>query len=114
MHAPFMGERLAPTERRVAALRPPPRVVRAAARSADVVDLLNRFVRRLLNAVDVLHLVRAPGGATLDPDAAGEVLELIDLHTTWDTWDRLRTWQSLSAERSCQLVIDLVTQALER
>jgi TetR/AcrR family transcriptional regulator of autoinduction and epiphytic fitness len=55
-----------------------------------------------------------PELSALDPDAEGEVLELIDLHTSWDTWDRLRTWQSLSVERSRQLVIDLVTQALER
>ncbi|MCP3935595.1 MAG: TetR/AcrR family transcriptional regulator [Actinomycetia bacterium] len=46
--------------------------------------------------------------------AAGELLELLDLHTSWDTWERLRTWQSLPVERSRQLVTRLVTQALRR
>jgi TetR/AcrR family transcriptional regulator of autoinduction and epiphytic fitness len=43
-----------------------------------------------------------------------EVLDLLDLHTSWETWERLRTWQGLSIERSRQLVTGLVTQALER
>ncbi len=54
-----------------------------------------------------------PELSSLDTDAAAEVLELIDLHTSWETWDRLRTWQSLSVERSRQLVTGLLTQALE-
>ena len=55
-----------------------------------------------------------PELSALDKDVADETLELLDLHTSWETWDRLRTWQSLSVERSCQLVIDLVTHVLER
>ena len=38
--------------------------------------------------------------------------ELLDLHTSWDTWERLRTWQGLSADRAKQLVSALITQAL--
>jgi TetR/AcrR family transcriptional regulator of autoinduction and epiphytic fitness len=51
--------------------------------------------------------------SALDADAGDEVLDLLDLHTSWETWDRLRTWQGLSVERSRQLVTGLVTQALE-
>lgn len=54
-----------------------------------------------------------PELAALPPDTADEVLELIDLHTSWETWDRLRTWQGLSVERSRQLVAGLVAQALD-
>ncbi|MDH4171311.1 MAG: TetR/AcrR family transcriptional regulator [Acidimicrobiia bacterium] len=54
-----------------------------------------------------------PELSALDTDAADEVLELIDLHTSWETWDRLRTWQSLPVERSRRLVTGLVTEALE-
>lgn len=52
--------------------------------------------------------------SALDSSAAAEVLELLDLHTSWETWERLRRWQRLSIERSLRLVIGLVTQALER
>jgi TetR/AcrR family transcriptional regulator of autoinduction and epiphytic fitness len=55
-----------------------------------------------------------PELSALDSDAADEVLELIDLHTSWESWDRLRTWQGLSVERSRGLVTGLVIQALER
>jgi hypothetical protein len=55
-----------------------------------------------------------PELSALDTDAADEALELIDLHTSWETWDRLRTWQSLSVERSRQLVTGLLTQALKQ
>ena len=52
--------------------------------------------------------------SALGPDAADEMLELLDLHTSWETWDRLRTWQNLPVERCRRIVIGLVTQALER
>jgi TetR/AcrR family transcriptional regulator of autoinduction and epiphytic fitness len=52
--------------------------------------------------------------SALDPDAADETLELLDLHTSWETWDRLRTWQNLPVERCSRIVIDLVTRALGR
>ena len=55
-----------------------------------------------------------PELSLLDPDAADEVLELLDLHTSWETWDRLRTRQRLSVERSRQLVTGLVIRTLER
>jgi TetR/AcrR family transcriptional regulator of autoinduction and epiphytic fitness len=51
--------------------------------------------------------------SALDANAAVEVLDLLDLHTSWETWDRLRTWQDLSVERSRQLVTGLITQALK-
>jgi AcrR family transcriptional regulator len=54
-----------------------------------------------------------PELSALDTDAADEALELLDLHTSWETWERLRTWQRLSVERSRQLVTGLVTQALK-
>jgi len=54
-----------------------------------------------------------PELSALDTDAADEALELIDLHTSWETWDRLRTWQRLSVERSRRLVTGLVTLALK-
>jgi TetR/AcrR family transcriptional regulator of autoinduction and epiphytic fitness len=55
-----------------------------------------------------------PELTALDPDAADQALELIDLHTSWETWDRLRTWQSLPVERSHRMMIDLITQSLQR
>ena len=55
-----------------------------------------------------------PELSALHTDAAAEALELLDLHTSWETWDRLRTWQRQSVERSRRLVTGLVTQALER
>ena len=54
----------------------------------------------------------APELDALDVDAAADTLELLDLHTSWDTWERLRTWQGLSADRAKQLVSGLITQAL--
>jgi TetR/AcrR family transcriptional regulator of autoinduction and epiphytic fitness len=63
---------------------------------------------------DQLARTFEPELSALDTDAADEALELIDLHTSWETWDRLRTWQSLPVERSRQIVIELVTQAVER
>ena len=53
-----------------------------------------------------------PELSELDVDAAADTLELLDLHTSWDTWERLRTWQGLSADRAKQLVSALITQAL--
>ncbi len=53
-----------------------------------------------------------PELGALDLDAAADTLELLDLHTSWDTWERLRTWQGLSADRAKQLVSGLITQAL--
>ena len=55
-----------------------------------------------------------PELSALDSDVAEDVLELLDLHTSWETWDRLRTWQSLPVERSRQIVSGLVRQSLRR
>ncbi len=55
-----------------------------------------------------------PELSALDADAADEALELLDLHTSWETWDRLRSWQHLSVERSRQIVAGLVRQSLRR
>ena len=52
--------------------------------------------------------------SALGPDTADETLELLDLHTSWETWDRLRTWQNLPVERCRRIVIELVTRALDR
>ena len=60
------------------------------------------------------HLARTfePELSALSAAAADETLELLDLHTSWETWDRLRTRQSLSVERSRRLMTGLITQAL--
>jgi len=50
--------------------------------------------------------------SALDVDAAADTLELLDLHASWDAWERLRTWQGLSPDRAKRLVSVLVTQAL--
>lgn len=63
---------------------------------------------------DQLARTFEPELSALDADAADQALELIDLHTSWETWDRLRTWQGLPVERCRQIVVDLVTRALER
>ena len=42
-----------------------------------------------------------------------ETVELLDLHTSRDTWERLRRWQRLSVPRSRKLVTHLVTQTLD-
>ena len=55
--AALVGVLLVPLERRVAALRPAPRVVRVAVRAADVVDPLDGLVGRLEDPVEELHLV---------------------------------------------------------
>ena len=56
---------LVPLERCVAALCPPPRVVRVAVRATDVVDPSDRFVGRLEDAVEELHLVHHAERAAL-------------------------------------------------
>ena len=62
---------------------------------------------------DQLERTFEPELSALDTDTAAETLELLDLHTSWDTWERLRTWQGLSVEHSRDLITRLVTQALE-
>ena len=70
-------------------------------------NLVARLRRQLTHTFE-------PELSALDSSAAAEVLELLDLHTSWETWERLRRWQRLSIERSRRLVIGLVTQDLER
>lgn len=62
---------------------------------------------------DQLARTFEPELSALDTNAADEALELIDLHTSWETWERLRTWQKQPVEHSRRLVTDLVTQALK-
>lgn len=54
-----------------------------------------------------------PELSALDRSTKAETVELLDLHTSWDTWERLRRWQRLSVPRSRKLVTHLVTQALD-
>jgi len=54
-----------------------------------------------------------PELSVLDRSTKGEVVELLDLHTSWETWERLRRWQRVSVPRSRKLVTGLVTQALD-
>ena len=54
-----------------------------------------------------------PELSTLDRSTRAETIELLDLHTSWDTWERLRRRQRLSAASSRQLVTHLVTQAID-
>ncbi|MGI9645959.1 MAG: TetR/AcrR family transcriptional regulator [Ilumatobacteraceae bacterium] len=49
----------------------------------------------------------------LDRGERAETVELLDLHTSWDTWERLRRWQGLSVRRSRQIVTHLVDRALD-
>jgi hypothetical protein len=63
---------------------------------------------------DQLARTFEPELSALDSGAADEALELLDLHTSWETWDRLRTWQHLPVERSRQIVAGLVKQSLRR
>jgi AcrR family transcriptional regulator len=51
--------------------------------------------------------------SALEPNSAADALELLHLHTSWDTWERLRQWQRLSVRRSRRLITDLVTQTLD-
>ena len=55
-----------------------------------------------------------PELSVLDRTTKADTVELLDLHTSWDTWERLRRWQRLSVKRSRQLVTSLVIQTLER
>lgn len=57
---------------------------------------------------------------TFEPELSGlgrstraETIELLDLHTSWDTWERLRRWQRLSVPRSRALVTNLASQTLD-
>ncbi len=61
----FVGVLLVPLERRVAALRPAPRVVGVAVRAADVVELVDHRVAVFEDAVEELHLVHHTEGAAL-------------------------------------------------
>ncbi len=61
---------------------------------------------------DQLATTFEPELSVLDADAAEDLLKLLDLHASWDTWERLRAWQGLSPDRARQLVSSLVTQAL--
>ena len=54
-----------------------------------------------------------PELSTLDRSTKTQTIELLDLHTSWDTWERLRRWQRLSVPRSHKLVTDLVTRTLD-
>jgi len=54
-----------------------------------------------------------PELSALDRRARAETIELLDLHTSWDTWERLRRWQRLSVNRSRSLVTRLVHQSLD-
>lgn len=54
-----------------------------------------------------------PELSALDRSTKAETVELLDLHTSWDTWERLRRWQRLSVPRSRKLVNRLVTQTLD-
>jgi len=51
--------------------------------------------------------------SALNHSTKAEAIELLDLHTSWETWERLRRWQRLSVQRSRSLVTDLVTQTLD-
>ena len=51
--------------------------------------------------------------SALDRSTKAEAVELLDLHTSWDTWERLRRWQRLSVPRSRKLMTHLVTRALD-
>jgi AcrR family transcriptional regulator len=53
-----------------------------------------------------------PELSALDRSTKAETIELLDLHTSWDTWERLRRWQHLSVKRSRKLMTHLVTQTL--
>lgn len=77
-------------------------------------ELRNQQATLAAHLRDQLTRTFEPELSALDADAAGDTLELLDLHTSWESWDRLRTWQSLPVERSRQIVIKLVTQALKR
>jgi TetR/AcrR family transcriptional regulator of autoinduction and epiphytic fitness len=54
-----------------------------------------------------------PELSTLDRTTKAEAIELLDLHTSWETWERLRRWQRLSIQLSRSLVTDLVTQTFD-
>ena len=54
-----------------------------------------------------------PEISTLERSTKATATELLDLHTSWETWERLRRWQRLSIQHSRNLVTDLVTQTLD-
>ena len=101
--------------------------IRLACFGADVGGLARRAALVRLHASPVLQKQQKglaarfrdrlattfePELSVLDADAAEDLLNLLDLHASWDTWDRLRTWQGLSPDRARQLVSDLITRAL--
>ncbi len=53
-----------------------------------------------------------PELGVLETDLATHILDLLDLHTSWETWERLRTWQRLSVDRTERIVTILVTNAI--
>ncbi len=71
--AALVGVLLVPTERGVAGLGPPPRVVGVAVRPTDVIDALHGLLGRLEDAVEELHLMHhAVGPALLGRAVVGE------------------------------------------
>jgi TetR/AcrR family transcriptional regulator of autoinduction and epiphytic fitness len=69
-------------------------------------NLAARLRRQLIHTFE-------PELSTLDRSNMAETIELLDLHTSWDTWERLRRWQRLSVPRSRKLIHTLVTQTLD-
>ena len=53
-----------PLERRVAALSPTPRIVAMAVRTANIINLADEVIRGIEYAVEELHLMHDPVGAT--------------------------------------------------
>ncbi len=52
--------------------------------------------------------------ATTFPGLSAEALDAVDMLSSWDAWDRLRTAQGCSFERARAVVIELIRNTVER
>jgi TetR/AcrR family transcriptional regulator, regulator of autoinduction and epiphytic fitness len=52
--------------------------------------------------------------ATTFPGLSPEALDAIDMVSSWDAWDRLRSRQGCSFERARRVVIELIRNTVER
>ncbi len=93
-------EAISPIRRMAVRLAPTSRPIRAD------LDVANEFFRDQLAEMFALEL------ADLSPERRATMLDTLDLATSWETWERLRSIQDASERRARRIVSDLVRQTL--
>jgi AcrR family transcriptional regulator len=81
-----------------------------AHRSPTIRRNLTSLARRLRRQLETLF---APELQTPSPRARASLLDTLDLLTSWEAWDRLRTQQHLDADRAGRVLTEAITTLLE-